>query len=261
MTEPADPAAASATHGGDITVSGAVQPPQSATPAEAAETDLSDTGGLSLNPGLGGEELLPKDLLPAEQVVWFQNTLASARAIGDRYAEGRALAGLGLAKSTLGDERAAILYYKQWLTIAAELGDQQGESQALLNLGHAHYQLGDARSALRCYAQSLAMFRDASERRTEGVVLNNLGDVYAALGDTRRAIDSYSESLAIMQEIADQQLEAIVRWSIGELLAGQGEYNQAAKFMQPLVDYERGASHTDAEHHATILAQVQARVK
>jgi tetratricopeptide (TPR) repeat protein len=127
-------------------------------------------------------------------------------------------------------------------------------------MGHAHYQLGDARSALKCYAQSLVMFRSAGERRTEGVVLNHLGDVYASLGDTRRALDSYAESLAIMQEIADQHLEAIVRWSIGELLAGQGEYDQAAEFLQALVDYERDANLPDAEHHSTILAQVQARM-
>jgi tetratricopeptide (TPR) repeat protein len=259
MIEPADPTGASAAHGDDTTVSRAVQPHLPVPQTGSAETGTLDSRGLSLDQALG-EALLHKDLRPAEQLTQFENALATARATSDRYAEGRALAGLGLAKSALGDERAAILYYKQWLTIATELGDRPGESQALLNMGHAHYQLGDARSALRCYAQSLVMFRDAGERRTEGVVLNHLGDVYASLGDTRRALDSYAESLAIMQEIADQHLEAIVRWSIGELLAGQGEYDQAAEFMQALVDYEHDASHPDAEHHSTILAQVQARM-
>ena len=261
MTEPADPTGPTAALGGVATTSGAVQPQQAAAQAGAAQAGTPDSRQASLDFALGGETLLGKDVLPAEQLVWFQNALAAARASGDRYAESRALAGLGLAKSALGDERGAILYYKRWLAITSELGDQSGESQALLHMGHAHYQLGDARSALKCYAQSLVMLRDAGERRSEGVVLNNLGDVYAALGDARRAIDSYSESLSIMQEIADHYLEASFRWSIGELLAGQGEYDRAAQYMQALVDYERGASHADAEHHANILAQVQARVK
>ena len=256
MTEPADPTGASAAHGDNITVSGTIQPHSPAPQTESAETNTPDTRELNQNRALG-----EKELPLAEQLAQFQQALTAARASGDRYAEGRALAGLGLAKSALGDERAAILYYKQWLAVATELHDRHGESQALLNMGHAHYQLGDARSALRCYAQSLVMFRDSGDRRTEGIVLNHLGDVYASLGDTRRAIDSYSESLAIMQEIADHHLEALVRWSMGELLAGQGEYDQAAEFMQALVDYEHYASHPDAEHHATILAQVQARVK
>jgi tetratricopeptide (TPR) repeat protein len=261
MTEPTDPASDSTALGGNTTVPDAVQPHLATAQTGAAEADTPDARRLGLNHTPDGEELLHKGLLPAEQLVWFQNALAAARAIGDRSGESQALAGLGLANSALGDERGAILYYKQWLTIATELGDHHGESQALFNMGHAHYQLGDARSALKCYAQSLVIFREAGERRSEGIVLSNLGDVYAALGDTRRAVESYSESLAILQEIADQHFEAIVRWSMGELLAGQGEYNRAAEFMQALVDYERAAGHPDAEHHATILAQVRARVK
>jgi tetratricopeptide (TPR) repeat protein len=259
MTEPADPTGASARIGDDAILSGAVQPDIAAAQA-GAEIETPAAARLNLEHIPGGVEL-HSNLPPEEQLAWFQNELTAACTAGDRYGEGRALAGLGMAKSALGDERGAILCYKQWLTIATELGDQPGESQALLHMGHAHYQLGDARSALRCYAQSLVLFRDAGERRSEGLVLNNLGDVYAALGDTRRAIDSYSESLAIMQEIGDPHLEALVRWSIGELLAGQGEYNQAAEFMQALVDYERGASLPDADHHTTILAQVRARVR
>jgi tetratricopeptide (TPR) repeat protein len=284
-----------------LTLFGGVQPHLIAAQIWAAETTTLEARRLCLDYALAAEDILFIRLRPQERLAWFNAALAAARVlddrrgewralgklggtylylddaqrtdayymesltvarnISDRYGESRALAGLGLAKSALGDEREALLYYKQWLTIAAELGDRYGEGRALLNMGGAHFQLGDARSALKCYAQSLVILRDLGENRTEGVVLNNLGDVYITLGDTRRAADSYSQSLAIMEEIGDQYFEAIVRWSMGELLAGQGEYNRAAQLMQALVDYERSASLPEAEQSATILAQVQERVK
>ena len=66
-------------------------------------------------------------LHPRERIAWMEDALASARATGNRQAEGNALGNLGIAHLNLGDARKAIEYHEQALNISREIGDRRVE--------------------------------------------------------------------------------------------------------------------------------------
>ena len=70
-------------------------------------------------------------LRPRERIAWMEDALASARATGNRQAEGNALGNLGIAHLNLGDARKAIEYHDQALNISREIGDRRGEGNSL----------------------------------------------------------------------------------------------------------------------------------
>jgi tetratricopeptide (TPR) repeat protein len=152
------------------------------------------------------------------------------------------------------------VYYEQSLAITRAIGDRRAEGNALGSLGIAHAALSDPHHAIAYHEQYLAIARDIGDRRAEGNALNNLGNDYAALGDSRHAIECYEQHLAIVRNIGDRQGEALTSWNLGEELANQGNLAQAVAFLQVCVDYEREVGHPDAEQDAVLVEQLRQRL-
>ena len=66
---------------------------------------------------------------------YYEQALAIARDIGDRFSEGNQLSNPGLAYATLGNARRAIDYFEHSLVIARQTGDRRGEAFRSWNLG------------------------------------------------------------------------------------------------------------------------------
>ncbi|HEV7405732.1 MAG TPA: TIR domain-containing protein [Chthoniobacteraceae bacterium] len=176
---------------------------------------------------------------PRRRIAWPEAQCAAARLIGDRRAEGYALANLGLAHSALGDARKAIEFYEQRLVIAREFSDRRGESAALGNLGGAYYDLGDARKAIEFHEQDRDIAREIGDRRGEGQALNNLGLAYKDLGDARKAIEFYEQSLVVKREIGDRYGEGNALGNLANAYYALGDAHKAIEFYDQILVLHR----------------------
>jgi tetratricopeptide (TPR) repeat protein len=112
---------------------------------------------------------------PEERIRWLEASLAAARRLHNRYAEGNHLGKLGLAYADLGDWRRAFEFHERRLQIAREIDDQSGQLEGLINLGIAYDNVGEPGRAVEFYEQALLIARQAGERRAEGSILGDLG--------------------------------------------------------------------------------------
>ncbi len=137
---------------------------------------------------------------PASRVL-HEQSLAIARALGDKRGVASALNNLGIVAEECGDYPTAHDLHTETLAIRRELGDQWAIAASLNNLGLLAYDRRDHLSAQSLHAESLAIFRALRDRSCIATSLRNLGLVALDLGDHRSARALFVESLTLFQEL------------------------------------------------------------
>jgi tetratricopeptide (TPR) repeat protein len=174
-----------------------------------------------------------------KSVEYSEQAFVTAREIGDRSGEGRAMNTLGLAYSDLVDPRKAIEYYEQALKISREIGDRGGEGAVLGNLGNAYSDLGEPRKAIEYHEQALKISRETGYRRNEGIWLSSLGNTYLDLGEPRKAIEYHEQALKISREIGDRRVEGAVLSNLGSAYSDLGEPRKAIEYYEQALKISR----------------------
>jgi CHAT domain-containing protein len=123
----------------------------------------------------------------------------------------------------------AIQYYQQSLAIAEAISDRYNQGSTLGSLGFIYYVQGDYPKALEYSQQSLAITHSIGDRRTEGTVLGNIGLIYEELDDLPRAIEYHQQSLETTQAIQDRQGEWGALAQLGNALFKAGNLPEAEK--------------------------------
>ncbi|WP_309721132.1 tetratricopeptide repeat protein [Armatimonas sp.] len=162
----------------------------------------------------------------------YEQSLAIAREVGDRESTARALGNLGLVAVYQGDYPAARVYQEESLAIRREMGDRGGIARALLNLGMVPASQGDYPAARLLYEQSLAIARELGN---QGVVTNallNLGSLASFQGDYASARVYQEESLAIAREVGNRGGIANALNGLGDVASFQGDYASARVYQE-----------------------------
>jgi tetratricopeptide (TPR) repeat protein len=160
-------------------------------------------------------------------VTTHQTGLASARAIGDQWAEAWMLNNLGMAYGRQ-QKPEAIECFEQALAIYRDLGDVRGESRAATNVANAYFDLGRFEDALEAAQRSLEIQRRADKRYGEGIALGVIGGACRELGRFSEAIERLQEALAIFRELGDRMTEADALSDLGQAYLGLDQVDQAA---------------------------------
>ena len=198
----------------------------------------------------GAANLLALRQHPRQRIEWLQASLAAARRLKDREAEGVHLGNLGLAYIDLEETRRAIEFYEQTLEYHRKSGDRRGEGTDLNNLGEAYRRLGETRRAIEFYEKALAIDREIGERRGEGYALGNLGLAYARLGEMRRAIELYEQRLVISREIGDRRGEDNALGNLGNAYLDLEETQRAIEYYEKHLVIAREISDRRGEGNA-----------
>ncbi len=158
-----------------------------------------------------------------------EESLALVRELKDRAGIALSLHQLGMVAQTAGDRTGAKQRYEESLPIAKEVGDRTTAAASLHQLGILAQEAGDSVTAKQRYEDSVAIAKDGGDRTAVALSLHNLGAIVLSAGDPAAAKQKYEESLAISKERGDRTAMAKALHQLGMVAQDAGNYGAAVQ--------------------------------
>jgi predicted ATPase/class 3 adenylate cyclase len=181
---------------------------------------------------------------PAAQAL-FDESLALARELRDRYTIAMALHGAGQLAQTRGEYAQARALYQESLALFRDLADNQEIAWSLHHLGKLAREQGDNDGAMALFEECLALFRTLGHAWGIALALRHRGYTAYLQGDLALAMTCYQEALGLSQDIGDMTNSMWTIGCLGDMAAAQGDFTRAASLFakslelaQQLVDRE-----------------------
>jgi predicted ATPase/DNA-binding winged helix-turn-helix (wHTH) protein len=165
-----------------------------------------------------------------EAQAYLTESLAIARAIGDRGRVEVALQALGLVALGLGDFPVARRHFEEALALSRKLGNPRELAAALIALAQFHRAEGKPDSAEPLYEEAVGLARNLGDRETIAIGLLNLAMVSIERGKPARATPPLAEALAIAAETGSKPLGQSALDACAGLAASRKEWERAARF-------------------------------
>ena len=110
---------------------------------------------------------------------------------------------LAWATNSLGGYRESEIYWRESLALCKKIGDRGGEADALNQLGWVALAMGGPRlsDATAYYQEALSLFRECGDLNRLANCLGDMALMYADLGKYEQAIQFAGEGFAIAEEI------------------------------------------------------------
>ncbi|HZS86228.1 MAG TPA: tetratricopeptide repeat protein [Chloroflexota bacterium] len=139
-----------------------------------------------------------------QAAVYFEQSLALYRQVGDERGMAATLNNLAMIAQLQGDYRRASSLYEDALVLSRELGDSWDVAACLNNLAILTRQQGDGRRAAALHAESLALARELGDKDEIAAALINLAALARDGGDAARATSLAEEGVACSRELGDK---------------------------------------------------------
>ena len=173
---------------------------------------------------LGLKAYLAKDLGDLDESQRLREAaLALAKAIGDRDGETIAYNHLGLIAAERGRDGEAKGFYERSLSLSQQTGDQFYLSLAQNNLGNQALKRGDLATAKGLYRTNLELQRGLGNRWGEALALNNLGVTALVVRDLPAAEDLLTRALATREALGDKVGQITSLRNLGILALMKGQ--------------------------------------
>jgi tetratricopeptide (TPR) repeat protein len=177
-------------------------------------------------------------------------SLKTARRLGDRSVEARALNSRSVALRHLRRFEEAIAASRDAAGIFREVGDRQGKGRALSNLGLALREVRRFEEAVIAHQADLTSCRETGDRRGEARALNNLGLALFESHQIEKAIAACQDAANIFRETGDQYRGAMTLSNLGSLLQEVHRFEEAISACQNAADIFRGTGDRHGEASA-----------
>ncbi|MEV4558215.1 tetratricopeptide repeat protein [Kitasatospora sp. NPDC049285] len=166
--------------------------------------------------------------------------LAAGRALDDRYAQARALHGMGVAQSQLGRLDEAEPQLQAAVDLFRAIGERGLEVAALADIGLIHEARKDYRAALTAYDGALAVIGSADGKlRSRGVIRLNAGWFRHLLGDHAGARAQYEDAMADLRAADEIRGQVIVLGNLALLHRDTGDHASALSCFQQQFETSR----------------------
>ena len=169
--------------------------------------------------------------------------LMSARATGDRWAEGRVLGLKAYLAKDRGDLDEAQRLREATLSLAQAIGDRDEETIAINHLGIIARERGRDLEARRFYERSLALSQQTGDRFYQSLAQNNLANLALNRGELPMAETLYRTNLDLQREVGNRWGEALALNNLGvvalmarDLPTAEGLVNKALVIRESLGD-------------------------
>jgi tetratricopeptide (TPR) repeat protein len=130
-------------------------------------------------------------------------------------AKGRALHGVGVALTELGELAEAENRLREALLIRREVSDQPGESRTRFRLANVRRDQGRHAEAEADYEASLATLRAVGDRYHEGLVLWQMGVAAQQQGAEVMAQARWQQAMTILEAMGCSEIEQVRRLIAG----------------------------------------------
>ncbi|HCZ32572.1 MAG TPA: hypothetical protein DHV93_03410, partial [Holophagaceae bacterium] len=186
---------------------------------------------------LGLKAYLAKDLGQLDESQKLREaTLALAQAIGDRDGETIAYNHLGLIAAERGKYQEAGEFYGRSLKLSQQTGDKVYQSLAQNNLANLALKRGDLGTAGTLYRTNLNLQQGLGNRWGEALALNNLGVVALMARDLPTAEGRLTAALAIREAVGDRGGRITCLRNLGILALMKGDLAASAAYHSRALD-------------------------
>jgi tetratricopeptide (TPR) repeat protein len=197
---------------------------------------------------------------PAEWVPVDLLALESARAAGDRVAEGHILNGLGSAHHRLRRFDEALPRFQAALALARETGSLRDQAHSLNNIASTYGLTGRITDAIRHLELSADAYRAAGDVEGEARCLANLGKAHGDNGGHVRSIEFYQRALRLRRDLGDRDGEGDCLNGLGVRHEALDRLDDAERYYLGALEVYRELSNRVGEGHALgNLGMVQSR--
>jgi predicted ATPase/DNA-binding CsgD family transcriptional regulator len=135
--------------------------------------------------------------------VWFQDSLALWREVGETRRVAATMGNLGLLAQNRHDVDRALACFRESQQLYELAGDQRGVAVSLGEQARLERQKGNDQAAVPLLERSVALFRELGDDHSLANSLANLGHSALALGDPRRSTGYFTESLQLRQALGN----------------------------------------------------------
>ncbi|MBK9795363.1 MAG: serine/threonine protein kinase [Holophagaceae bacterium] len=177
--------------------------------------------------------------------------LALAQAIGDRDGETIATNHLGLIAAERGRDAEAKALFETSLSLSQQTGDQIYLALAQNNLANLALKRGELSTAEALYRTNLTLQGRLGNRWGEALAMNNLGVVALMAQDLPRAEGLLTKALATRQAVGDKVGQITCLRNLGILALMKGQAAEAAAF------HDRALALAQASGQRTVEAECQ----
>lgn len=171
---------------------------------------------------------LQGDLLRATAL--GEQTLARARAAGDRPVAARALLAIGQAVDRQGDLARSVRCHDEALALFRALGDARGIAQTLDHLGVVAWLSGDFDRFAALAEEALTLWRETGDRAQIIMALDRLSLVARLRGELERQAALAREVVALSWELGDRWVMASTLWTVASIAGERGQFAMSAQF-------------------------------
>jgi CHAT domain-containing protein len=169
---------------------------------------------------------------------YFLESLLSARAHQDRWAEVSALNNLGFAEMQIGRFDDALDWLIPAHQEAVELGSDYWMQLIVGNLGWAYYQLGDDERALELFLEAEKRAARLGNPTGELKWINNAGAVYHDQGDSTRAAQAYRQALDLARQIDSKEDIVNTLEDLAQVSVETGKLDEASVWLDQVTSME-----------------------
>jgi class 3 adenylate cyclase/Tfp pilus assembly protein PilF len=167
-----------------------------------------------------------------ETLPFWQQSLNTFRAIGDRKGISNMLSNLGVVNFNGGDDENAIKFYLESLKMAEEIGDKLRIATALVNIGAVYFnKKGTHDRALQYYLKALPLSEELGDHDAIGTSSVNIGEIYLARGDNKSALTYFEKALQAYKK-SDNGNVPYALYNIGRVYTQRKEYVRAINYQQ-----------------------------
>jgi len=171
-----------------------------------------------------------------ETLYFWQQSLATYEAMGDRLGVANILNNLGAVYFNEGDDAKAIEYYLESLRVSEEIGDTLRIATALVNIGAVYYnKKATHEQALEYYLKALPLSEALGDLNAIGTSAVNIGEIYLEKDEDTAALYYFEKALEAYKG-SDSGNEAYAMNNIGKVYAKRGDFIKALRYQYDSYD-------------------------
>lgn len=161
----------------------------------------------------------------------YRRVQQAAHVSGDRLLEASALNNIGIIKHQLGDNKAALDFYRQGLVLYQEIDEQRFAAGAMVNIADILVESGDYENALANSLGAAKIMMEYGDKAGAASAHHVAGNIYRQMGDPVQAMDEWEKCIKMAREVGSRETEVSALTSTAKLMLADRKAEEALEVL------------------------------